>query len=122
MQQAGEFILSGKATDIAYAARIVPDSRVRHFWDGGSVLMNAYQQVLGISEDAWDVYLVYGPEAKWEGERPPTPRFWMHQLGTKARPRVRGVYLEPTRFARDTLAILRAAPAETSPATTPGGR
>jgi hypothetical protein len=111
--------LRGKSTDIAGAATIVPDARLQHFWDGGSVLMNAYQQVLGLSEDAWDVYLVYGPETRWEGDVPPTPRFWMHQLGTKARPRVRGVYLEPAVFARDTLAILKAGPAARQPVSPP---
>ena len=28
---------------------------------------------------AWDVYLLYGPSAKWEQELPP-PDYWMHQL------------------------------------------
>jgi hypothetical protein len=30
---------------------------------------------------AWDVWLVYGPEAKWVGADPPHPRLLMHQLG-----------------------------------------
>lgn len=30
---------------------------------------------------AWDVWLIYGPEAKWEGTDPPRPRLLMHQLG-----------------------------------------
>jgi hypothetical protein len=29
---------------------------------------------------AWDVYLVYAPGVRWEGDTPPTPTFWMHQL------------------------------------------
>lgn len=105
----------GTSSDIADAATIVPDARVQHFWDGGSVLMNAYQQVLGLSEDAWDVYLLYGPETTWDGDLPPVPRFWMHQLGTRARPRVRGLYLEPAVFARQTLALLESGPALTPP-------
>jgi hypothetical protein len=97
----------GKAASIPYAAERVPDSRVQHFWDGRGALMNAYQRVLDISEDAWDVYLVYGPESRWEGERPPSPRFWMHQLGTPNRPRVRGRYLDVEAFVRETRAVLR---------------
>jgi hypothetical protein len=30
--------------------------------------------------DAWDVYLIYGANARWDGPSPPTPDFWMHQL------------------------------------------
>ena len=29
---------------------------------------------------AWDVWLVYGPDAVWEGELPPKPEYFMHQL------------------------------------------
>ena len=30
---------------------------------------------------AWDVWLLYGPDAKWVGTDPPPPRLLMHQLG-----------------------------------------
>jgi hypothetical protein len=30
---------------------------------------------------AWDVWLLYGPEAKWEVGGPPPPQLLMHQLG-----------------------------------------
>lgn len=30
--------------------------------------------------DAWDLYLVYGPDARWDGPEPPRPLYWMHQL------------------------------------------
>jgi hypothetical protein len=36
--------------------------------------------VLGIGVDAWDLYLIYGPDARWDGPVPPAPSFWMHQL------------------------------------------
>jgi hypothetical protein len=100
--------LRGKAASIPYAAERVPDPRVRHFWDADGLLMNAYQRVLDLPEDAWDVYLVYGPEARWESELPPAPRFWMHQLGSKERPRVRGRYLDAEALARETRAVLEA--------------
>ncbi len=59
----------------------VPGSRVRHFWDGGRELGKAIAPNLKLSEGrtAWDVYLLFGPDARWDA-RPPTPDFWMHQL------------------------------------------
>jgi hypothetical protein len=37
--------------------------------------------VLGLEREvAWDVYLVYPPGVVWEGETPPSPAAFMHQL------------------------------------------
>ena len=53
----------GKEKDVPVATRLVPDARTTHYWDGSGVTMRTFQSVLGIPEDAWDVYLVYGPGA-----------------------------------------------------------
>jgi hypothetical protein len=98
----------GRERHIASAAMLLPDDRLRHFWDGGGRLMNAYQEVLGLPEDAWDVFLLYDADARWEGPRPPAPRFWMHQLGSSDRPRVKGPYLDPDRFALEARRLLTA--------------
>jgi hypothetical protein len=42
--------------------------------------MARYTKRLGLAVDAWDVYLLYGPAAHWDGPEPPAPDFWMHQL------------------------------------------
>ena len=34
------------------------------------------------TEPAWDVYLLYPPGVKWT-DGPPTPHFFMHQLGNR---------------------------------------
>jgi hypothetical protein len=60
----------------------MPDSRAMRFFDSearvGKVYSSILQLPLGLP--AWDVYLVFGPEVRWEGS-PPTPAYWMHQLG-----------------------------------------
>jgi len=68
------------------ATRFVPDSRATHFWDASKLLVHGYDSVLGLGQDAWDVYLVYGPTARWDGPTLPRPDFWMHQLSTTAGP------------------------------------
>ena len=63
-----------------------PDKRVSYFKDPDSLSGILWEQVLKTEREmAWDVYLLYGAEARWEKE-PPVPDFWMHQLGgvTKA--------------------------------------
>ena len=39
---------------------------------------------LPMDDPAWDVYLVFGPAARWE-KAPPAPAAWMHQLGAGPR-------------------------------------
>lgn len=95
--------------DVPRASREMPDPRTSHYWDGDSVLSRGYRKTLGISEDAWDIFVLYGPDAKWEGEEPPAPAFWMHQLGSASKPRVSRPYLDADLF-REKLRALVAVP------------
>ena len=67
-------------------SRSFGDKRVSYFSDSESLSGKLWERVLNTERlIAWDVYLLYGPDAKWEQE-PPPPDYWMHQLGgvTKA--------------------------------------
>lgn len=58
---------------------LVPDLRARHYWDGSQALGEALSPVLGLrARMAWDVYLLYDGDARWD-DKPPTPRHWLHQ-------------------------------------------
>lgn len=70
----------GQEKDVAEASATFPDPRARHFWDGAGWTLEHFKSVLDIQVDAWDLYLIYGPEARWDGAGPPGPMFWMHQL------------------------------------------
>lgn len=90
--------LRGLERDVASATREVKDPRAAHYWDAPSVLVRGYREQLQLSEDAWDIFLLYGPDAKWEGERPPEPSYWSHQLGSKDQPRIKGPWLDGAVF------------------------
>jgi hypothetical protein len=65
------------------AMELVPDKRARHFWDASGHLGKEYGKIIklpGKRDFAWDVYFVFDPKAEWV-DTPPTPDFWMHQLG-----------------------------------------
>ena len=96
--------LFGTESDVPTATRFVPDPRATHFWDGSAMLVHQYDTVLGIDQDAWDVYLLYGPTARWDGAAPPPPAFWMHQLRTDKAPP-----LDPAVFAAQANMALSAA-------------
>ena len=70
----------GQEKDVAEATATFSDRRARHFWDGAGWTLEHFKPVLDIQVDAWDLYLLYGPDSRWEGEQPPKPLFWMHQL------------------------------------------
>jgi hypothetical protein len=95
--------------DVPNATKEVWDSRARHYWDDAGWLMNTYQTVLGgfPLEPVWDTYLVYGRDAKWETDAPPTPAYWMHQLGSPQRPRALGPFWDPKIFLEHVQAAAR---------------
>jgi hypothetical protein len=90
----------GAERDVPQATRLFADSRARHYWDDGGHLMAAFTKRLGLSYDAWDVYFIYGPSARWEGADPPSPDFWMQMAGVAA------PAFDGATFAREALARL----------------
>ena len=55
------------------------DQRLTYYWDAGRLTGQRWQKVLGTSRIAWDVYLLYSADARWDNE-PAAPNFWMQQL------------------------------------------
>ncbi|HEY8141070.1 MAG TPA: hypothetical protein VIG06_00310 [Kofleriaceae bacterium] len=72
--------MGAEEEDVDDATDTFADPRARHFWDAGGWTIEHFKSALDIEVDAWDLYLVYGPEARWDGPDPPRPSYWMHQL------------------------------------------
>jgi len=70
-------------------SRSFADRRVSYFTDAESLTGGLWERVLKTERSiAWDVYMLYGPAAKWD-EEPAFPDFWMHQLdGVSKGPRL----------------------------------
>ena len=79
----------------------MPDGRVLHYWDGTGASMRAFQRVLGLGEEAWDVFMLYDRGTRWDGELPPPPKYWMHQLSSSLAP-----HLDAEEFARQANALI----------------
>lgn len=43
------------------------DARVVHFWDGSRLTSEWFGNAVFDGFLAWDVYLLYGPDARWDG-------------------------------------------------------
>ena len=48
-------------------AELMIDPRARHYWDGRRILGRHFARAAGFGTGAvaWDVFLVYGPDAAW---------------------------------------------------------
>jgi hypothetical protein len=103
--------------DVPRATKEVWDPRARHYWDADGWLSKTYKDVLrGFPfEPVWDTFILYGPEAKWDGEAPPKPAYWMHQLGSARQPRAIGPYWNPETFREKTDAAVQDARSQRRP-------
>jgi len=51
---------------------LMPDGRVRHFWDGELEVARWFaRQVDGYEGVSWDMYYLYGPDATWKATPAP---------------------------------------------------
>jgi hypothetical protein len=68
------------------AAELVsPEKRLTmQAWDSRRSVGEAFAKTLGLNCPAWDVYLVYEPGVRWNGDTAPMPSLWMHQLSKKS--------------------------------------
>jgi hypothetical protein len=66
---------------IPSAAAVLPDPRVRHYWDGACVLNPPLRDAVGLEANVrlYDIALLYGAATGWDAQFPP-PGFWMHEF------------------------------------------
>ena len=74
-----------KEKDVPEAATLLHNDYVHHYWNPSGSFGRELSRGLDLKVDgeevyAWDVWLVYGPDAVWDGEQPPKPEYFMHQL------------------------------------------
>lgn len=56
----------GGTREAAISQEVLPDPRVVHFWDGEAVSSAWFGRNVDKSVGAaWDVYYLYGPDARW---------------------------------------------------------
>ena len=101
--------LGAEEKHVAPSIPLMEGPRVTHYWDQGGPSGIAFQKALDIPMYAWDVWMIYEPGARWEGESPPAPVFWQHQLGGLDR----GARLDAGEFSAQVHARLDSLPPAT---------
>jgi hypothetical protein len=100
--------------DVPPAAQLLHNVHVRHYWNPSGAFGNLLSQAVGLKSSdrqvyAWDVWLIYGPEARWQGTNPPRPRLLMQQLGA-LRASTEFPHLDSQVFAQQARALLAQLP------------
>lgn len=78
-------VIGGSDKDISAAADLLHTRLARHYWDPTGNFGRQMSQVLELLHGtkpvyAWDVWMIYPPNAVWGSKDPPRPAFLMHQL------------------------------------------
>ncbi len=98
--------LGARAKHVAGGAALMQDARATHYWDPDRRVGAAFQeQIANLGSPAWDVWMLFAPGVVWEGDGPPAPTWWEHQL----RGLDEALRLDPRRFARKALEMSAAA-------------
>lgn len=108
-------VIGAKAKDVTPAARLLENPHVRNYWNASGDFGRTLAQAVELKNDketvyAWDVWLLYGPDAEWlQASPPPQPQLLMHQLW-----KLEGTHfpkLDSKILARQTQALVAKVPA-----------
>lgn len=78
-------VIGATSADVAPSMKLLQNANVKHYWNASGAFGRELAKAVGLRQGdalvyAWDVWLIYGPEAVWDGVSPPQPRRLMHQL------------------------------------------
>jgi hypothetical protein len=90
--------LGAKEEHVPDVIPLLAGPRIHHYWEESGIIGRLYQKVMDTRFYIWDFWMVYGPDVVWDGELPPEPDYWMHQLG----PLPRELMLDAEVFAAET--------------------
>lgn len=112
-----EPVIGGTPDKIRGAAALLHNPHVHHYWNAGGGFGRLLGDAVGLKRDdksvyAWDVWMIYGPDAEWGDAGPPQPLRLMVQLPPVQNPAYS--FLDSKAFAQEVRTLLAAPRASTS--------
>jgi hypothetical protein len=103
-----------RGQDVSKAAQLLHTSQAQHYWNASGAFGQLLSQAVGLKNGehpvyTWEVWLIYGPEAKWASAEPPRPQLLMHQLSA-LRGSVEFPHLDSHVFAQQVHTLLAQLP------------
>ena len=73
--------LGAREEHVAATIPLLQGPRIHHYWEDSGIIGQHFSEVMGVEIYVWDFWMIYGPEARWDGLLPPAPDYYEHQLG-----------------------------------------
>ena len=64
-----------RAQHVERVTSIVTDERATQYWDEYGAVIDPFTDMLTLTGPCAGVFLIYGPDAVWEGDTPPMPDY-----------------------------------------------
>ncbi len=61
--------------DVERVTGLVSDRRATQYWDDGGVVSRAYDEMFMLAGPCAGIFMLYGPDARWDGVAPPQPAY-----------------------------------------------
>lgn len=58
------------------ATGLVQDARATQYWDGAAAIVRSLDAMLHLTGPCAGAFMIYGPDARWDGQDPPQPAYW----------------------------------------------
>ncbi len=107
--------LGAREEHVAATIPLLQGPRIHHYWEYSGIIGQHFSEVMDVEMYVWDFWMIYGPEARWDGLLPPAPDYYEHQLGVTSgsfRGFPREKVLDAERFAMEAAAYLARVDAE----------
>jgi hypothetical protein len=113
-----EPVIGATSKDVPGAASLLHTTLARHYWNPSGAFGRHVSEALGLRKGdrpvyAWDVWMIYPPDAVWADAAPPHPQRLMHQLweltGNLDFP-----FLDSKAFAKEVRSLVAAMPRQGS--------
>ncbi len=77
--------LGAEEKDVEPATQFLTGMNITHYWEDTGVIGDLYgklykDEVVGMAPYSWDVWMIYGPGARWDGKLPPKPDYWVYLM------------------------------------------
>lgn len=109
-------VIGATEKDVVPSMKLLQNPHVKHYWNASGAFGRELAKAVGLKHGeelvyAWDVWLIYGPEATWGAGGPPRPRLLMHQLWA-LQDSAEFPHLDSEAFAREVRQLLARLPSD----------
>ena len=66
----------GREKHVDKVTHLVTDPRATQYWDEHAAVTEPFVEMFSLTGPCAGIFMLYGPEAEWDGSIPPEPQYW----------------------------------------------